>query len=103
MRVTWAGRSGLKIRYDDFQDRDARPNHCRAATQDARAIRRAAGECLKRAARRRIRAAGCAVGALCLAEAIDGSAPAFAAEPDLLVRLANAICVDPRSPTRDCG
>jgi DNA polymerase IV len=51
-------------------------------TQDARAIRRAAGECLKRVPLdRRIRLLGVRVGALCIAEAADDSAHASAREP----------------------
>jgi DNA polymerase-4 len=53
-----------------------------APTQDARAIRRAAGECLKRVPLdRRIRLLGVRVGALCSAEAADGSTQASAQEP----------------------
>jgi DNA polymerase IV len=64
-RKGYAGRTiGLKLRYDNFKTvtRDqtiARP------TQDARTIRRAAGECLKRVPlERRIRLLGVRVGGL---------------------------------------
>jgi DNA polymerase-4 len=78
----YVGRTiGLKIRYDDFKT-VTRDQTIAAPTQDARAIRRAAGECLKRVPLdRRIRLLGVRVGALCLAEAIDGLAPASAPEP----------------------
>jgi DNA polymerase-4 len=81
-RKGYVGRTiGLKLRYDDFKT-VTRDQTIAAATQDARAIRRAAGECLKRVPLdRRIRLLGVRVGALCLAEAIGGSAPAFAPEP----------------------
>ena len=51
-------------------------------TQDAQAIRRAAGECLKRVPLdRRIRLLGVRVGNLCLEGAVAAAAPAVAAEP----------------------
>jgi DNA polymerase-4 len=81
-RKGYMGRTiGLKLRYDDFKT-VTRDQTIPAPTQDARAIRRAAGECLKRVPLdRRIRLLGVRVGALCLTEAIDGSAPASAPEP----------------------
>jgi DNA polymerase-4 len=72
---------GLKIRYDDFKT-VTRDQTIAAPTQDARAIRRAAGECLKRVPLdRRIRLLGVRVGALCLAEAPEDSAQTFSREP----------------------
>jgi DNA polymerase-4 len=63
---------GLKIRYDDFHT-VTRDQTIAAPTQDARAIRRAAGECLKRVPLdRRIRLLGVRVGALCVAEGSEG-------------------------------
>lgn len=64
-RKGYAGRTiGLKIRYDNFQTvtRDLTIEH---PTQDAKTIRRAAGECLKRVPlERRIRLLGVRVGTL---------------------------------------
>ena len=72
VRKGYAGRTiGVKLRFDDFTTvtRDAT---IEAPTQDGGAIRRAAGQCLKRipVARRRIRLLGVRVGSL---------SPAFAA------------------------
>ena len=80
-RKGYVGRTiGLKLRYDDFKT-VTRDQTLAAATQDARAIRRAAGECLKRVSLdRRIRLLGVRVGALCIAEGADGSAQAPARE-----------------------
>ncbi|MEP6679616.1 MAG: DNA polymerase IV, partial [Betaproteobacteria bacterium] len=67
---------GLKLRYDNFKT-VTRANTLAAPTQDARAIRRAAGECLKRVPlERRIRLLGVRASAL-LAEA-DAAAAACA-------------------------
>jgi DNA polymerase IV len=72
---------GLKIRYDDFKT-VTRDQTIATPTQEARAIRRAAGECLKRVPLdRRIRLLGVRVGALCLAEAPEDSAQTFSREP----------------------
>ncbi|HVR94519.1 MAG TPA: DNA polymerase IV [Casimicrobiaceae bacterium] len=81
-RKGYLGRTiGLKLRYDDFKT-VTRDQTIAAPTQDARAIRRAAGECLKRVPLdRRIRLLGVRVGALCAIEAADDSAQTFAREP----------------------
>src|SRR5207237_5935361 len=81
-RKGYVGRTiGLKLRYDDFKT-VTRDQTLAAATQDARAIRRAAGECLKRGSLdRRIRLLGVRVGALSIAERTDGTAQASAREP----------------------
>ena len=81
-RKGYVGRTiGLKLRYDDFKT-VTRDQTIAAPTQDARAIRRAAGECLKRVPLdRRIRLLGVRVGALCLAEAPEDSAQTFSWEP----------------------
>jgi DNA polymerase-4 len=78
----YVGRTiGLKIRYDDFKT-VTRDQTIAAPTQDARAIRRAAGECLKRVPLdRRIRLLGVRVGALCIPEGASGSAQASAWDP----------------------
>jgi len=69
LRQGYAGRTiGLKLRYDDFRTvtRDA---SLPLPVSDAKAIRRAAGECLKRVPLdRRIRLLGVRVGALCRAD-----------------------------------
>ena len=64
-RKGYAGRTiGLKLRYDDFKT-VTRDRTIAVPTQDAQAIRRAAGECLKRVPLvRRIRLLGVRVGAL---------------------------------------
>jgi len=74
-RKGYAGKTiGLKLRYDDFHT-VTRDQTIAAATQDARAIRRAAGECLKRVPLdRRIRLLGVRVGALSPVEAVEESA-----------------------------
>ena len=89
-RKGYAGKTiGIKLRYDDFSiiTRDLTlPRH----TADARTIRQAAGQCLKRAPlERRLRLLGVRVGSLLLADAraqqqrqADGSIdPAVAASP----------------------
>ncbi len=81
-RKGYVGRTiGLKIRYDDFKT-VTRDQTITSPTQDARVIRRAAGECLKRVPLdRRIRLLGVRAGALCIADRVDGSAQASAQEP----------------------
>ena len=81
-RKGYVGRTiGLKLRYDDFKT-VTRDQTIAVPTQDARAIRRAAGECLKRVPLdRRIRLLGVRVGALSMAEVADGSAQVSAQEP----------------------
>ncbi len=75
---------GLKLRYDDFKT-VTRDQTIAAPTQDARAIRRAAGECLKRVPLdRRIRLLGVRVGALC---PMETSASAHDASPDPVTSL----------------
>jgi DNA polymerase IV len=71
-RKGYAGKTiGLKLRYDDFRT-VTRDQTIAAPTQDARAIRRAAGECLKRVPLdRRIRLLGVRVGALSPVEAVE--------------------------------
>jgi DNA polymerase-4 len=68
-RKGYVGRTiGLKLRYDNFKTL-TRDQTIAAPTQDARTIRRAAGECLKRVPLdRRIRLLGVRVGALCRAD-----------------------------------
>jgi DNA polymerase-4 len=68
-RTGYVGKTiGLKLRYDNFKT-ITRDQTIAAPTQDARTIRRAAGECLKRVPLdRRIRLLGVRVGALCHAD-----------------------------------
>ena len=75
-RKGYAGRTiGLKLRYDNFKT-VTRDRTIDAPTQDAGAIRRAAGECLKRVPLdRRIRLLGVRVGALSRAGAQAPAAP----------------------------
>lgn len=74
---------GLKLRYDNFKTL-TRDHTIAVPTQDARTIRRAAGECLKRVPLdRRIRLLGVRVGALCPADQASRSAPVSAEEPTL--------------------
>ena len=81
VRKGYAGKTiGIKLRYDNFKTvtRDRTIEH---PTQDARAIRRAAGECLKRVPLdRRIRLLGVRIGTLGRAGA--SSPPSAAEEPD---------------------
>jgi DNA polymerase-4 len=76
-RKGYAGRTiGLKLRFDDFSQvtRDRTIEH---ATQDARTIRRAAGECLKRAPlQQRLRLIGVRIGGLCPAQPSGLALPA---------------------------
>jgi DNA polymerase IV len=72
---------GLKLRYDDFRT-VTRDQTIAAPTQEARAIRRAAGECLKRVPLdRRIRLLGVRVGALSAVDAADDVATAGPRDP----------------------
>ncbi len=70
-RAGYVGRTiGLKLRFDNFRT-VTRDQTIDAPTQDAQAIRRAAGECLKRVAlERRIRLLGVKVAALTPADAV---------------------------------
>jgi DNA polymerase-4 len=71
---------GLKMRYDNFKT-VTRDLTIAEPTQDARAIRRAAGECLKRVPlERRIRLLGVRISGLCRLEQAAAAA-AHAAEP----------------------
>jgi DNA polymerase-4 len=65
VRKGYAGRTiGLKLRYDNYRT-VTRDQTIAAPTQDAAAIRRAAGECLKRVPlERRLRLLGVRVGSL---------------------------------------
>jgi DNA polymerase-4 len=66
---------GLKLRYDDFRT-VTRDNTLAAPTQDARAIRHAAGECLKRVPlERRIRLLGVRATALTAQGAAEAEPP----------------------------
>ena len=82
-RKGYAGKTiGIKLRYDNFETvtRDHTIEH---ATQDAKEIRRAAGDCLKRIPlERRIRLLGVRIGALSPVIA-DGGAKSNAAAPSL--------------------
>ena len=72
---------GLKLRYDNFKT-VTRDRTIAVPTQDAQAIRRTAGECLKRVPLdRRIRLLGVRVGTLCPDDAIAATSPPIAAEP----------------------
>ncbi|MFT3719679.1 DNA polymerase IV [Pseudorhodoferax sp.] len=80
-RKGYAGRTiGIKLRYDDFRTA-TRDQTIAAHTADARAIRQAAGQCLKRVPlERRLRLLGVRVGAL---RRLDGDGAAAApAAPD---------------------
>ncbi|MGH8798685.1 MAG: DNA polymerase Y family protein [Casimicrobiaceae bacterium] len=81
-RKGYAGRTiGLKLRYDNFKT-VTRDQTIAAPTQDARTIRRAAGECLKRVPLdRRIRLLGVRVGALCRADEAQRPVATVAEEP----------------------
>ena len=69
VRKGYVGKTiGLKLRYDNFKT-VTRDQTITAPTQDARTIRRTAGECLKRVPLdRRIRLLGVRVGTLCRAD-----------------------------------
>jgi DNA polymerase-4 len=84
-RKGYVGRTiGIKLRYDDFRTatRDLTLDHY---TDDAAAIRRAAGQCLKRVdLGRKLRLLGVRVGKLAKADSLPAPvvpAPAIAAEP----------------------
>jgi DNA polymerase-4 len=79
LRKGYAGKTiGVKLRYDNFRT-VTRDRTIAAPTQDATAIRRAAGECLKRVPlERRIRLLGVRAGGLVRADAVA----ALAREPD---------------------
>jgi DNA polymerase-4 len=81
-RKGYVGRTiGLKLRYDNFKT-VTRDQTIAAPTQDARTIRRAAGECLKRVPLdRRIRLLGVRVGALCRADEATSAAANIIEEP----------------------
>ena len=70
-RKGYRGRTiGLKLRYNNFKT-VTRAQTIETATNDAKAIRRAAGECLKRVdLQRRIRLLGVRVGALCPSDGV---------------------------------
>jgi DNA polymerase-4 len=80
-RSGYAGKTiGIKLRYSNF-DTVTRDLTIEKHTQDAREIRRAAGECLKRVTLdRRIRLLGVRIGTLCPAEAVS-VAPTVVEEP----------------------
>jgi DNA polymerase-4 len=82
-RKGYAGKTiGLKLRYDNFKTL-TRDRTIEAPTQDARTIRRAAGECLKRVPLdRRIRLLGVRVGSLCHAD--EAARPAVTVEEPTL-------------------
>ena len=82
-RAGYAGRTiGLKLRFDNFHT-VTRDQTIPAPTQDAQAIRRAAGECLKRVPlERRIRLLGVKVAALTPGDG-TGDAPEAPADPTL--------------------
>jgi len=75
-RKGYAGRTiGLKLRYDDFSQ-VTRDRTIDTPTQDARTIRRAAGECLKRVPlQRRLRLLGVRIGGLTPAPPADVDLP----------------------------
>jgi len=81
-RKGYVGRTiGLKLRYDNFKTL-TRDRTIAQPTQDARTIRRAAGECLKRVPLdRRIRLLGVRVGALCRADEAARAVTVAAEEP----------------------
>jgi DNA polymerase-4 len=82
-RAGYAGRTiGLKLRFDNFYT-VTRDRTIPAPTQDAQAIRRAAGECLKRVPlERRIRLLGVKVAALTPGDG-TGDAPEPSSDPTL--------------------
>jgi DNA polymerase-4 len=80
-RNGYVGRTiGIKLRYGNFET-VTRDRTIAAPTQNAREIRRAAGECLKRVPLdRRIRLLGVRMGTLCPAESVS-AAPTVIEEP----------------------
>jgi DNA polymerase-4 len=81
-RKGYVGRTiGLKLRYDNFKTL-TRDRTIAAPTQDARTIRRAAGECLKRVPLdRRIRLLGVRISTLCNAGEVARAEAVAAEEP----------------------
>ncbi len=76
---------GVKLRYDDFRI-STREVTLDAHTGDARAIRQAAGRCLKKARlEKRLRLLGVRAGGLCKADALPSAADEFSAERDQLL------------------
>ena len=77
LRKGYAGKTiGLKLRYDNFKT-VTRDQTLELPTQDAAAIRRAAGACLKRVALdRRLRLLGVRAGNLIAADAVSAAVPA---------------------------
>jgi DNA polymerase-4 len=75
-RKGYMGRTiGIKLRYDDFKIA-TRDQTVALYTADAKAIRRAAGQCLKRVPLdRRLRLLGVRVGSLCKASEVDQATP----------------------------
>ena len=78
----YAGKTiGLKLRFNNFRT-VTRDQTIDAYTQDARVIRRVAGDCLKRVSLdRRIRLLGVRVGALCRVDEVTPKISSPAAEP----------------------
>ncbi len=81
-RKGYVGRTiGIKLRYDDFRIA-TRDVTLEAYTADARTIRQAAGQCLKRVdLTRRLRLLGVRVGKLARAQDVAAGKPAPASEP----------------------
>ena len=76
---------GVKLRYDDFRI-VTRELTLEEHTQDAHAIRRTAGRCLKKAMlEQRLRLLGVRAGGLCKADALPAAADADAGERDQLL------------------
>jgi DNA polymerase-4 len=82
-RKGYVGRTiGLKLRYDNFKT-VTRDRTIAQPTQDAKAIRRAASECLKRVSlERRIRLLGVRISGLCRPEKAAATAAHVVGEPD---------------------
>jgi DNA polymerase IV len=82
-RKGYVGRTiGLKLRYDNFKT-VTRDRTIPQATQDAKAIRRAASECLKRVPlERRIRLLGVRISGLCRPEEAAVAGPHVVGEPN---------------------
>ena len=82
-RKGYVGRTiGLKLRYDNFKT-VTRDRTIAQPTQDAKAIRRAASECLKRVSlERRIRLLGVRISGLCRPEEAAAAAAHVVDEPD---------------------
>ena len=105
-RKGYAGRTiGIKLRYDDFQiaTRDMTIEHY---TADAKTIRQAAGQCLKRVdLSRRLRLLGVRVGKLARAQDVADTSPraetAAPAAPDTTSGSATALTLDLFPDTQD--